>query len=208
MSNNGSCYTKGPRARLHTDGAYHWALLSVLSQNHSFSSFLCKHSLCCPRTPVGSGASSWLQGLKARPRDTLALLSLSGLQAASHNVLEHLPPKPACRRPSLILGSGRSPGEGNGFHSSILAWRIPWAEEPGRDPWDHKESDTTEQLRHEHHFSHKLPHPSRITSVRQFRPWELREPRVSASRRREEGGGRRWTQSRGATCRRTRQSSF
>ena len=28
-------------------------------------------------------------------------------------------------------------------HSSILAWRIPWTEEPGRS---HKESDTTEQL--------------------------------------------------------------
>ena len=25
-------------------------------------------------------------------------------------------------------------------HSSILAWKIPWAEEP----WGHKESDTTE----------------------------------------------------------------
>ena len=31
----------------------------------------------------------------------------------------------------LILGSGRSPGEGNGNHSSILAWKIPWTEEPG-----------------------------------------------------------------------------
>ena len=29
-------------------------------------------------------------------------------------------------------------------HSSILAWRIPWTEEPG-SPWDHKESDMTEQ---------------------------------------------------------------
>ena len=30
-------------------------------------------------------------------------------------------------------------------HSSILAWRIPWTEEPGRlCPWGHKESDTTE----------------------------------------------------------------
>ena len=28
-------------------------------------------------------------------------------------------------------GSGRSPGEGNETHSSILAWRIPWTEEPG-----------------------------------------------------------------------------
>ena len=32
---------------------------------------------------------------------------------------------------SLIPGLGRSPGEGNGYHSSILAWRIPWKEEPG-----------------------------------------------------------------------------
>ena len=31
----------------------------------------------------------------------------------------------------LIPGSGRSPGEGNGNHSSILAWRIPWTENPG-----------------------------------------------------------------------------
>ena len=29
-------------------------------------------------------------------------------------------------------GSGRSRGEGNATHSSILAWRIPWTEEPGR----------------------------------------------------------------------------
>jgi len=28
----------------------------------------------------------------------------------------------------------------------ILAWRIPWTEEPGRlySPWGHKELDTTE----------------------------------------------------------------
>ena len=30
-----------------------------------------------------------------------------------------------------IPGSESSPGEGNG-HSSILAWRIPWREEPGK----------------------------------------------------------------------------
>ena len=30
-------------------------------------------------------------------------------------------------------------------NSSILAWRIPWTEEPGR-PWSSKESDMTEQL--------------------------------------------------------------
>ena len=34
-------------------------------------------------------------------------------------------------------------------HSTVLAWRIPWTEEPGRlQSCGHKESDTTEQLTH------------------------------------------------------------
>ena len=32
----------------------------------------------------------------------------------------------------LITGLGRSPGEGHGNQYCILAWRIPWTEEPGR----------------------------------------------------------------------------
>ena len=32
----------------------------------------------------------------------------------------------------LIPGLGRSPGEEIATHSSILAWKIPWIEEPGR----------------------------------------------------------------------------
>ena len=30
-----------------------------------------------------------------------------------------------------IPESGRSPGQRHGTHSSVLAWRIPWTEEPG-----------------------------------------------------------------------------
>ena len=31
--------------------------------------------------------------------------------------------------------------------SSILAWEIPWTEEPGSySPWGHKELDSTERL--------------------------------------------------------------
>ena len=30
-----------------------------------------------------------------------------------------------------IPGSGRPPEEGVATHSNILAWRIPWTEEPG-----------------------------------------------------------------------------
>ena len=36
--------------------------------------------------------------------------------------------------------------KGMATHSNILAWRIPWTEEPGRlySPWGSKVSDTTE----------------------------------------------------------------
>ena len=42
--------------------------------------------------------------------------------------------------------------EGMATHSDILAWRIPWTEEPGRlySPQGHKESDTTEGTQHAH----------------------------------------------------------
>ena len=36
--------------------------------------------------------------------------------------------------------------KGMATHSTLLAWRIPWTEEPG----GFKESDTTEQLTHAH----------------------------------------------------------
>ena len=39
---------------------------------------------------------------------------------------------------------GRSPGERNATHSSILAWRVPQTEETGR--WGCKELDVIEQL--------------------------------------------------------------
>ena len=43
-------------------------------------------------------------------------------------------------------GSGRSPGEEMAVHCSILAWEIPWTEEPGilgvTNTWGRKESDT------------------------------------------------------------------
>ena len=42
-------------------------------------------------------------------------------------------------------GWGRSPEEGMATHSSILAWGIPWTEEPGGlQSMGWTESDTTE----------------------------------------------------------------
>ena len=45
-----------------------------------------------------------------------------------------------------IPGSGRSPGEGNGYPHQY-SWRISRTEGPGRlCPWGHKELDMTERL--------------------------------------------------------------
>ena len=51
-------------------------------------------------------------------------------------------------------------------HSSILAWKIPWTEEPGGlySPWGHKEldmTDMTEQLTHKQLTGREgmQPHP-------------------------------------------------
>ena len=43
-----------------------------------------------------------------------------------------------------IPGLGRSPGEGNGYCSSILAWNIPWTEELGE-----LQSKGLQRVRHE-----------------------------------------------------------
>ena len=47
-----------------------------------------------------------------------------------------------------FLGWEDGPEEGMATHSSILAWEIPWTEEPGGlySPWGCKELDTTERL--------------------------------------------------------------
>ena len=47
-----------------------------------------------------------------------------------------------------IPGLGRSLEKGTANHYSILAWGIPWTDEPGKlySPWDSKELDMTEWL--------------------------------------------------------------
>ena len=58
----------------------------------------------------------------------------------------------ACNAGDLcsIPGSGKSLEREMATHSSMLVWRIPWTEEPGRlySPWGRKESDRTERLTH------------------------------------------------------------
>ena len=50
-----------------------------------------------------------------------------------------------------ISGSGRSPGGGMATHSSILAWRVPWTEEPdGLQSMGRNESHTMGVISHAH----------------------------------------------------------
>ena len=49
---------------------------------------------------------------------------------------------PANARDMGCIGQKDPLEKGMATHSSILAWRIPWAEEPvGYSPWVHNESD-------------------------------------------------------------------
>ena len=60
-------------------------------------------------------------------------------------VVKNLPAKAGDTRDlGLIPGWGRSPGGGNGNHSSILTRIIPRTEEQRSLAWGHKESDTAE----------------------------------------------------------------
>ena len=50
-------------------------------------------------------------------------------------------------------------------HSSTLAWKIPWMEEPGRlSPWGHTESDTTEANQQQQQQSWKAQTESETSS--------------------------------------------
>ena len=56
----------------------------------------------------------------------------------------------------LSLGWEDPLEKGMATHSSILAWRIPWTEEPGGlySPWGCKESDMTEPSKLESERTH------------------------------------------------------
>ena len=99
-----------------------------------------------------------------------AYLTATGMTLRSHSRYQFIPSSPqawgkifaplgllggsdgkesACNAGDLgsIPGLGRSPGEGVATHSSILAWRSPWTEEPGGlDPWSGKILHAVEQL--------------------------------------------------------------
>ena len=87
-------------------------------------------------TLVGTGPSVWVKRLDAKRTDLSTTLDSlfcclpigfpggSDGKMSAYNVGD----------PGSIPGSGRSPDQEKEMatHSSILAWKIPWTEEPGR----------------------------------------------------------------------------
>ena len=64
----------------------------------------------------------------------------------------------------MILGGEDPLEKGMATHSSILAWRIPWTEEPGGlQSMGSMESDTTETTEHTHTPLEFCCHPPRIS---------------------------------------------
>ena len=85
-----------------------------------------------------------------------------------------------------ILRSARPPEEGMATHSIIVAWRIPWTEEPGGlHPWGDKESDTIETTEHigahvrahththTHTYPHLHPHTFSMVNILQYGEFTL-----------------------------------
>ena len=73
---------------------------------------------------------------------------------------------PAMRETGVQALDREDPLEkGMATHSSILAWRSPWTEEPGRlhSPQGHKESDRTEQLIHTESIHSFLQNREQVT---------------------------------------------
>ena len=71
---------------------------------------------------MGGGASQVAQGVKNQP----------GMQKMQETWVRS-------------LGWGEPLEEEMATQSCVLAWRIPWTEDPGRySPWGYRESDTTE----------------------------------------------------------------
>ena len=93
------------------------------------------------RGPQASAAvvlqPSWPAACRILPDQGLQILGGSDCKASACNVGDL----------GSIPGSEDPLEKEMATHSSILAWRIPWTEEPGRlQAWGHKESDTPERL--------------------------------------------------------------
>ena len=110
--------TSSPLCRLHYVFAQDLQRLSIRSSE----------SLASVRQaiiPTRTSFSGNVQSISSKQRFIINCIDVPGDSDGKESACN-------ARDPGLITGLGRYPGEGNAIHSSILAWRIPWTEKPGR----------------------------------------------------------------------------
>ena len=85
------------------------------------------------RELVDRAKASIVSSKEQRFRDPLCTSMFRGSQGfPGGSVVKNLPANAGdVREVSLILGQEDPLEEGTAIHSSLLAWRIPWTEEPG-----------------------------------------------------------------------------
>ena len=74
----------------------------------------------------------------------------------------------------LILGLGRSPEGGMATHTRVLAWEIPWTEEPGG-----LQSTRLQRVRHDWATERAYTHDLRISSNWQMRMLRAELPKAN-----------------------------
>ena len=120
----------GCQQALHSEGVFWWkACLGVPGVREASRSW----SILAPPGPEGEGgwgsaSSCWLRTLFCR--DVFVRTLCKRILVA--NLVKDLPANAGGERDKgSVPGSGRSPGGEMATISSILAWRVPWTEEPG-----------------------------------------------------------------------------
>ena len=86
-----------------------------------------------PRSPVTLQPCLLNDLLQQRPTQVnKEVLRRSSLEDGASQAVLVVKNPPASAGDIRDYGSGRSPGGEHAIHSRIVAWRIPWTEEPGR----------------------------------------------------------------------------
>ena len=100
---------------------------------------------------LGGFAVPWSRMRKEKLSDDGAISCRNAHKVQLWPLAAHLVKKPPAVRETQLRSLGREDPleKGMATHSSILAWRIPWTEEPGGlQSMGSQESDTTEWLAH------------------------------------------------------------
>ena len=102
-------------------------------------------SWCVKESACNAGDPSLIRGLGRSPGEGISY----PLQYSWASLMTQMIKNPLAMWNTWVqsLGWEDPLEEGMATHSDILAWRIPWTQEPGGySPWGHEESDTTEWL--------------------------------------------------------------